>query len=218
MGFRTKLDREQGNYSQWQINNDLTAWSEARYPLNRKSFDTDFRDRIFDNRTHRLQNKIDNETFSRRNITAWAGGKFWSDATQTYRPLSIPLLVQDNDRWKFDKVLGDWGRLYRLLSRVSRTSPAWRGPFTVDKSFFASQLNLQDSDLSEEQTVKDDFFVTKGIFALPDIAFRIRGSIAELLAHIDDDHGMKGPQKYIFVFRYILRTHKTLLNMKSIIY
>ena len=117
------------------------SWSHARYPLQREEF---------------------NVTSTAQNVTAWVPGRLYSPLTQTFRHLEIPILVRDNDEVKVDPVIGEYGRKFRLHTRVKAGAPSWRGPFTVGPSFFKP---LFKDDLAEEP---DDFW-THGVTGLPGV-------------------------------------------------
>jgi len=105
------------------INTDATfsvPWSHARAP-----FSNPRRDRT-------SNNTISND----ESVTAWQGGRFFSPKRQAFVPLSIPIMIRENDQVRVHPVLGEIGRKWRLNSWVSSVEPKFRGPFTVGPSFF----------------------------------------------------------------------------------
>jgi len=71
-------------------------------------------------------------------VTGWSPGKLYSSATGSYYPLSLPVLVLDNDEYILHEYLGEMGRLYGLDSLVETGLDAWRGPFSLGPSFFSA--------------------------------------------------------------------------------
>ena len=89
------------------VSDPFTSWSHARVPFGNAD-----RDRT-------AKNTIGT------NVTAWLGGKLYSSTTQSLRPLAMPVLIRDNDEVKVDPVIGEYGRKWRLSSRVAAGQPAW---------------------------------------------------------------------------------------------
>ena len=112
-------------------------------------------------------------------VTSRLHGKFFSVQSESYRPLSIPLLVRENDKYRVDPVIGEYGRQWRLTSRVEPAKPAWRGPFNVGPSFFDEEA--------------EGFFTHAPPLGLPDIAFRLHGGL--------DDLVIGETQDQIYIFR-----------------
>ena len=127
-----------------------------------------------------MRDRTANNTISNNpeSITAWQGGRFFSPKLQSFVPLSIPIMIRENDKVRMHPVLGEIGRKWRLNSWVSSVEPKFRGPFTVGPSFF--DKNGQD-------------FWTHGVTGLPDIAFRLTGGVRGLIQN--------RVQEQIFIFR-----------------
>jgi hypothetical protein len=139
------------------------SWTHARIP-----FSSNARDRTAPNSV-------------RTATTAWRGARMYNvrAATRGYRPLTVPILIRENDKVAVDPLIGEYGRKFRLRSYVRPNKPAWRGPFTLDYSFF--------DDTAEDFWTHD---VSKG---LPDVAFRLSGLVEGLI--------LDNTQSTMYIFR-----------------
>jgi hypothetical protein len=114
------------NRSHYHCGNEDFAWSHSRPP----------------------------HTHLKHEVSGWVPGRLWSDTTNSFYPLKLPVLVLDNDLYHLniidvqgeEKNLGEDGRLWKVDTRIQRNQPQWRGPFTLGPSFFSANTARCEGD------------------------------------------------------------------------
>ena len=111
-------------------------------------------------------------------VSGWTPGKLWCDSTGAALPLSLPVLVLDNDMSFPDDLT------WQMETLVRSDSPVVRGPFTLDSSFFSASYSaalseqLIDESSSSDWALDDVSSNVSGFWTkdMPDAAFRIVGA------------------------------------------
>eukprot|EP01043_Picozoa_sp_COSAG02_P059441 COSAG02_NODE_7579_length_2950_cov_19.547176_3_plen_637_part_01 len=111
-------------------------------------------------------------------VSGWTPGKLWCDSTGAAMPLTLPVLVLDNDVSFPDDLT------WQMETLVRSDSPVVRGPYTLDSSFFSASY----SAALDEQLIDDSSssgWAPDGVSSnvsgfwttdMPDAAFRIVGA------------------------------------------
>ena len=84
------------------------------------------------------------------NVTGWTPGKMWCDSTGGALPLTLPVLVIENDVGFPDEL--EW----TLETLVTLDGPVVRGPFTLDETFFSSAYGRALAQTFPLSTPEDD--------------------------------------------------------------